>query len=252
MEPIENTMVKMLETIPIENHQDAREYIQASIDNSLQPYCAGKSPAEIMEMRNSTLNLMNNIFNRVTIPLETKLVDEKEFLFYKLVDDKDLCPKLKSWERQDGKFLIKYKTHNEISSFTESNKEIVIGLVSKLHKLGIIHNDITKENIVCNEYEGIKLTGFSESMWIDSIDEQFLLNNLYGVPCSSIEELLNLELNKVNDIFEHFKNEQKISSNKVSEMLRRFKDDQKIEDDQFDEESLDIIVSNKKEPLIKK
>ena len=212
MEPIENSFVKCLEdlNIDINNHQDMRDRIQVSIDDAIQPYCIGKSPAEVTEMTNLCHNWMNGIFNRLAIPLETKLVDEKEFLFYKIVDDKDLCPKLKSWERQDGKFLIKYKTHNPIVELIDSTKEIVIGLVSKLHKLGIIHNNITKENTVCNEYEEIKLTGFSEAMWIDSIGEQFLLNNLYGVPCSGIEELLNLELTKVNDIFDIKTKESKI------------------------------------------
>jgi len=209
MEPIENVMVKMLETIPIANHQDAREHVLRSINGSLLHNLSDKSPAEITEIMNRCENMMDNILNRVAIPLETKLVDERDFLFYKLVDDKNICPKLKSWERQDGKFLIEYKTHNEILSLTESNKYIVINLVAKLHKLGIIHNNITKENIVCNEFEGIKLIDFSEALWIDSIDEQFLLNNLYGVPCSSIDDLLNLELSKVNEIFENCINELK-------------------------------------------
>jgi len=201
MEPIENIMVKMFETIPIANHQDAREHVLRSINGSLLHTLSDKSPAEITEMMNRCENMMDNILNRVAIPLETKLVDGREFLFYKLVDDKDLCPKLKSWERQNGQFLIKYKTYDPVDILTEYNKDIVIGLVAELHKLGIIHNNITKENIVCNEFEGIKLTGFSDAMWIDSIDEQFLLNNLYGKSCLSIDELLNLELSKVNEIF---------------------------------------------------
>ena len=139
--------------------------------------------------------------------LETKLVDEREFLFYKLANDEDICPKLKSWERQEGKFLIKYKIHTPINIFTNNKKELVINLVIKLHKMGIFHGNINKDNIVYNEYEGVKLTNFSEALWIDEIDEKFLLNNSYGKPCSNIEELLGLELNKINEIFDFLNND---------------------------------------------
>jgi hypothetical protein len=144
---------------------------------------------------------MTNIFNRINIPIETKLVNEKEFLFYKLTDERNICPKLKSFERQNGEFLIKYKTHNPITILDESKKDSVINLIKQLHNVGIFYGNICKDNIVYNEYEGVKLTDFSKSLWIDQIDKRFLLNNPYCTSCSNIEELLELELNKINEIF---------------------------------------------------
>jgi len=203
MEPIEDLLVDMMQKLNLGgvlNAQEAQQAVMQSMNNQFQN--TGKSPAELMEMTNQTQNFITRIFNRANIPLQTKLINEKESLFYKFADSKNICPALKSFERKDGQFLIKHKTHNPIDNLTENKKESVIGLVTQLHKMGIFHGNINKDNIVCDEYEDIKLVDFSESLWIDSIDEQYLLNNSYGKACLNIEELLNLELNKINEIFD--------------------------------------------------
>lgn len=198
MEQIEDLIVN----INIQNRPNAMNHVMQGMIDTIQRANPGKSPAEITEMTNQYQNFMTNILNRVNIPLETKLIDEREFLFYKLVNEKNICPKLRSWKRKEGKFLIEYKKHDVIDNLTEEKKGLAIHLINQLHHVGIFHGNLTKDNIVYNQYEGIKLTGFSEAMWIDTMDdEQFLLNNQYG-PCSTIEELLQLELKMIDKIFE--------------------------------------------------
>lgn len=205
MEQIEDSLVDMIQKFNIGdglNTPDAKQEVLQSMTNQLQQFNGDKSPAEITEIQNQCENFMTRIFNRANIPLEMKLINEREFLFYKFADSEDICPKLKSFERKDGQFLIKYKTHDSIDILTEDKKVLVLNLIKKLHKMGIFYNNLTKENIVYNEYEGIKLANFCDSLWFDEIDEQFLLYNSYGKSCSNIEELLELELNKINEIFD--------------------------------------------------
>lgn len=202
MEQLEDLFVETITNANIQNNPDAMNHMMQGMNDSMQQFHHGKSPVEIAEMTNTAHNFMTKILNRANVPVETKLISEREFLFYKLADDKDFCPKLRSWKRQDGQFLITYKKHDPIDILTEDKKELVIKLINQLHGMGIILNNLTKNSIVYNEYEGIKLTGFSEASWVDTInDEQFLLNNSYG-PCSTIEELLALELKIIDDIFE--------------------------------------------------
>lgn len=201
MEGMEDTFVKMMENLNIEDYENARHGMLEGMTTQIENFHGNKSPAEITELKNQYENFITNIFNRMTIPLETKIIDEREFLFYKLADDKDICPKLKEFERKDGKFIIKHKNYTPIEMLTEVKEKLVIDLVIKLHKMGIFYNNLRKENIVYNEYEGVRLINFSEAIWIDQIDEQFLLNNSYGKSCSNIEELLKEELDTINEIF---------------------------------------------------
>jgi hypothetical protein len=69
-----------------------------------------------------------------------------------------------------------------------------------MHDLGIYHGNINKENIVIHQYEGIKITGFSKSCWIDQIDNELLLNNSYGIKCSNVQELLQYEIEEIETI----------------------------------------------------
>lgn len=201
MEGIEDTFVKTIENLNIENYEDTRREMLQAMTNQIENCHGNKSPAEITELKTQCENFIANIFNRITIPLETKIIDEREFLFYKLADDKDICPKLKEFERKDGKFIIKHKNYTPIEILTEDKEKLVIDLVFKLHKMGILYNNVRKENIVYNEYGGIRLINFSEAIWIDQIDEQFLLNNSYGKSYSNIQELCTEELYKINEIF---------------------------------------------------
>lgn len=199
-----DSIVKMMETLGV--GENAGVGIIQNVNNIMQQINRGKSPAEIAEsdeITNKAMIGIANIFNRMNIPLETKLVTDNEFIFYKFADDKDLCPKLREWERKEGKFLIKYKKHESIDLSTKDKKiekDLIVVLVNKLHDANIFHCNLTKDNIVYNEYEGIKLTGFTNSLWIDQISEDYLLNNSYGKPCSNIKELLELEINMINKI----------------------------------------------------
>jgi len=202
MEQLEDLIIRSLGDLDADGYENARVLMMQGANNSIRQSHVGKSPAEIAAVTAQSQIFFDNIFNRLNIPLEIKLISEREFLFYKLAEEKNICPSLKSWKRQNNQFLIKYKKYSQIEILTEDKKELVIKLITQLHKMGIILYNLTKDNIVYNEYEGVKLIGFSEAMWIDTIDdEQFLLNNLYG-PCSTIKELLELELKIVDDIFE--------------------------------------------------
>jgi hypothetical protein len=107
MEQFEDVFLRMFEDIGAENDPNLRENMIRVLSGSLQPLTVGKSAAEITEINNQTHNFIDNICNRINIPLELKVMDEKEFLFYKLMDDNNICPKLKSWNRDNGQFLIK-------------------------------------------------------------------------------------------------------------------------------------------------
>ena len=202
MEEIEDLLVKTIQNANDGGDVDARARIMQGMNDSMRPFYEGKSPAEVTELTNIAQNFITNVFNKVNIPLETKLVTEREFLFYKLANDKDICPNLRSWKREEGKFLITYKKHDPIDILTRDKKNCVISLIIKLHGMGIILNSFTKNNIVYNQYEGIKLIGFHDSIWIDSIDDQSLLNNEYGISFSNVEELLTHELKMVDEIFD--------------------------------------------------
>jgi len=173
-----------------------------TMNNMMSQMYSDKTPAEINELTKSANELFGNIFGRLNFPLETKIVSQKEFLVYKLVNDDKICPELRSWKWENDVFSIKYKECKPLHILTEKNKEFVVNLIMKIHNMGIFYGGVHKDNIVYNEYEGIKLIDFSNSCSINGIDEQFLLNNPYGTPCHSIEELLNLELKAVEDIFE--------------------------------------------------
>lgn len=203
MEQIQDYIVHMIENFGEVPDMDNFENImlQRGYD-TLEPSLVGKSAAEITAIRNMLYNNVTLICNRLKIAVESKLLSEREFFFYKLIGDEDICPKLRSWNRDNGQFLIKHKKHDIVEVLTNDKKESVLELINKLHKMGIYHGNITKNNIVYNEYEGVKLAGFSDSLWIDQIDDQFLSNNLYGIPCTTIDELLNLELKMVEEMVE--------------------------------------------------
>jgi hypothetical protein len=162
----------------------------------------GRSPAEIQALMGPGLNLMNNIIARAAIPITIKEVSQHEFLFYMLADTKDICPKIKKWKRENGNFYIEYKDFALIDVNMKNKKHAVTNLIEKLHSMGIFHANINKNAIVYDESTGVRLIDFSQAGWIDGLDdEQFLLNNPYGKPCNTLQELLDLELSMVDEIF---------------------------------------------------
>lgn len=50
---------------------------------------------------------------------EIKLMDEREFLFYTLMTDKNICTKLRSWHHDNR--------------ITENNKGLITDLIHKIH-----------------------------------------------------------------------------------------------------------------------
>jgi tRNA A-37 threonylcarbamoyl transferase component Bud32 len=85
--------------------------------------------------------------------LYTKLVNEKEILFTLIASNEGISPKLISWKRDNGKYIIKSEQYlgmlmdEPVRTFY---KEDGVKLVRKLHSLGIFHEDITEENFVVN------------------------------------------------------------------------------------------------------
>jgi serine/threonine protein kinase len=145
-------------------------------------------------------NLINGAFIHANNKLKSKIVTADEYIMYKFIDDENICPKIKSIIRDQGKFLIKYKIPVQIDKLTEDKKVLSIKLIKKLHKIGIFHGNINKDNIVYDDNQSLKIENFNNALWIDEINDQFLTNNLYGVPCSTIDELLELELKIVDEI----------------------------------------------------
>lgn len=161
----------------------------------------GRTAEEITATNRSMNDFMTIVTNRLSVKTETKLVSQNGFLIYKLANDKNICPSLKSWKWQDEQFLITHKVHDPINVLMTDKKESVRQLIQELHKMGLIHGNINKNNIVYNEHEGFKLDDFSQSQFVGSIDEQYLLNNFYGKSFNNVEELLNFELKLVDEIF---------------------------------------------------
>ena len=79
MEGMEDTFVKMMENLNIEDYEDTRRGMLQAMTNQIENSHGNKSPAEITELKNQCENFITNIFNRMTIPLETKIIDEREF-----------------------------------------------------------------------------------------------------------------------------------------------------------------------------
>ena len=69
-----------------------------------------------------------------------------------------------------------------------------------MHSIGIFNGNLNKNTIV-NDKGNIKLTDFSKAEYVNEINKQFLLNNPYCKPCLNIEELFELELSIVDEIF---------------------------------------------------
>jgi len=206
MENFENgflKMLKMLESFDVdwETIPNFRENITQNINNSMEQFTIGKSAAEITEIKNQTHIIIDNICNRINIPFEEKLLSEKEFYIYKLLEEKNISPKLKSYERVNGQFFIRYKKYESIDMVSKDIKESMLDLVNKMHDMKIYHGNINKNNIMFNQYEGIRLIDFSNSCWIDEINKDLLINNSYEKICTTNDELLQLEIEMVNNIY---------------------------------------------------
>jgi tRNA A-37 threonylcarbamoyl transferase component Bud32 len=132
--------------------------------------------------------------------LYTKLVNEKEILFTLIASNEGISPKLISWKRDNGKYIIKSEQYlgmlmdEPVRTFY---KEDGVKLVRKLHSLGIFHADITEENFVVNPITGeMKMIDFGLSCWIDDITEKQMKNTYYE-PASSVNHLLELEIREI-------------------------------------------------------
>ena len=204
LEDIVDIFSESIKKLPIENEHNLNEFWTSKRDDLLQT-------AKIIEEKNkfvsiSAQTLINDVFDRVLAETESKILNDNEFLFYKLMDEEKICPKMSSWSRTNGHFVITRNIYAPIDIFLCGTKEIMlplsIELIKKLHKIGIVHCGISQNTIVHNKYFGLKLDNFENARWIDGLDNQFLLNNPYGEPCSNIEEFLNLELKIVTNIIE--------------------------------------------------
>jgi hypothetical protein len=201
----ENSMQLYIDKLmgPFVNQGITEEMVTNEIDRIMVNN--GRSPEEIAMFavhKMQVINMMNGMLVRTNIPLEEILVSAEEFIYYKLASEQKICVDISLWKRQDKQFLIKYKTPKPIE-FNDENKIIVIDLVKKLHTIGIIHLNLNKNTIVRDIYNNIRLIDFSCALWINDVD--FLDNNPYYNNCKSVDELLALELQTIDEIFDNKK-----------------------------------------------
>lgn len=130
----------------------------------------------------------------------SKLVTEKEFLFTMIASNEGISPKLISWKRVNGKYIIESEKYPRMlldEPVWNLYKEDAVKLLNKLHSLGIFHSDITEENFVVNPTtKEIKLIDFGCSCWIDSITID-QVENTYNGSAITICELLALEIKEI-------------------------------------------------------
>lgn len=129
-----------------------------------------------------------------------KEVTEKEFLFTVLASNYEIAPKLISWKRDRGTYIIKSERYPETlmdQPIYSIYKEDGVKLIRKLHSLGIFHSDVTEENFVVNpETKEIKLIDFGCSCWIEDITKQ-KLKNAYEDEAETVDDLLEIEVKEL-------------------------------------------------------
>lgn len=129
-----------------------------------------------------------------------KEVYEKEFIFTVLASNEGIFPKIISWKRDRGTYIIKSERYPATlmeQPIYSIYKEDGIKLITKLHSIGIFHSDITTKNFVVNpETKEIRLIDFGCSCWIEDITNQ-KLKNTYDEEAESIDDLLNIEIKEL-------------------------------------------------------
>jgi len=122
--------------------------------------------------KKSCIKIRNELFTK-------EGVSEKELLITSIASDENIGAKLVDWSKDLGKYKNKYTIHLEKYPYTldyEPNLDIykydAIMLINKLHKLGIYHGDIKKDNFVVDpNTKEIKLIDYGESCWISEFPE---------------------------------------------------------------------------------
>lgn len=127
----------------------------------------------------------------------SKIVSEKEFLFTLLANKEKICPRLISWKRENEKYTIiseKYtKTLIDVKVWY-SYQTKAVNLLKKLHSLGIVHCDITEDNIVVNPTTGdVRLIDFGLSEWEDHFVDNKDCRYPYDT-AQTVKELLKEEM----------------------------------------------------------
>ena len=128
----------------------------------------------------------------------TKVVTEKELLFTLIASHLNICPKVLSYQ---GEIMIIQKYPRVLidePSWSKYQMKIV-NLVQQLHAIGILHADISEENIVLNPItQEVRLIDFGMSRWIEDI-QTHELNEYYSYreELNSTAELLQAEINEV-------------------------------------------------------
>lgn len=135
----------------------------------------------------------------------TKRVSNRELQFYIRASDAGIAPPIlgiKSGENQKYDLITQKMPIVLIDVMrTDLAKEILIkasDLVDRLHEIGILHNDLSEENIVYDpETERVYLIDFGLSREISSIQEEEIpdmIENLYeGVEYATIPESNSIE-----------------------------------------------------------
>lgn len=153
----------------------------------------------------------------------TKQVDGKELQFYVLAASKELAPRIISMGKgENGKIdLVTEKMPIVLinvmnTPLAETILDQARDLVSRLHRLNILHNDLSEENIVYNpETNRTYLIDFGLSEYLSSIQPEeipSMIENLYesvrystGAISATIDCLKRVELGVISFLLEKSK-----------------------------------------------
>lgn len=154
--------------------------------------------------------------------METKDVLQKELYFFIIAEAMGLAPSILGIEDiSDGKYklnMVKYPyTLGDIlyrNAYPDITRRQVVKYVddikkklNKLHKVGILHGDVSEDNIVVDPVNDIVLLiDFGLSRYIDDIDEDKLTTDFIytGNAISTVGELLDYEIKEVDFITKSF------------------------------------------------
>jgi len=105
----------------------------------------------------------------------TKPMTEREFLFTLLASNFGIAPRVVGFRRDQGMYMVDIElypyTLMDVPDWCRY-KDQVHRLLQQLHDIGILHNDVTEENIVVNPQTGdVRLIDFGLSLWIDDIQD---------------------------------------------------------------------------------
>lgn len=168
------------------------------------------------------------------IQVYTKIVKELELNITQITSDNGISPKLMNYKIitddiitidgnkynrnkfvKDNENLYEMSTelYEETLIFLPQKewlqyKEQLLILLRKLHSLGIIHTDITEENIVVNtSTKEARLIDFGYSKFVKNVNISELSDFVFGFPVDNEEELFKLEEDMLLSLLHVYEND---------------------------------------------